>query len=221
MGARKAPNPRYTRAERLSAPPIRGARRPKSGSSTRAGRPETAMPATSSTPDGRATRRHGRQQSTTLGGVDAMTAGRTAHRRQSPREPVCSARRSARRPFPSASASPQRSSNTTGRRIPVCGSMTTALRASWAEPPATRSSSATSPCTSPTRSGRGSSTYLPARSTTGTTWSARSWEISRACTCTLGTPGTCALVPRSPANRFGTSYGASPSTVQSSQAWHS
>jgi hypothetical protein len=52
MGARKAPNPRYTWAERLSAPPIRGARRPKSGSSTRAGRPETATPATSSTPDG-------------------------------------------------------------------------------------------------------------------------------------------------------------------------
>jgi hypothetical protein len=77
------------------------------------------------------------------------------------------------------------------------------------------------PCTSPTQRGRGSSTCRPARSTTGTTWSARSWEISRARTCALGTPGTCALAPRSPTNRSGTSYDASPSAVRSSQAWHS
>jgi hypothetical protein len=77
-------------------------------------------------PDRRATRRRGRRQVTTVGGVDATTAGRTAHRSRSPREPVCSAGRSARRPFPSASASPRRSSSTTGRRIPVCGSTTTA-----------------------------------------------------------------------------------------------
>jgi hypothetical protein len=31
--------------------------------------------------------------------------------------------------------------------------------------------------------------------------------------CALGTPGICALVPRSSANRFETSYDASPSTV--------
>jgi hypothetical protein len=61
MGARKAPSPRYTRAERRSALPTRGARRPKSGSSTRAGKPEMATPATSSTPDGQATQRHGRR----------------------------------------------------------------------------------------------------------------------------------------------------------------
>jgi hypothetical protein len=65
------------------------------------------------------------------------------------------------------------------------------------------------PCTSPTRRGRGSSTCRPVRSTTGTTWSARLWGISRARTCALGTPWTCALAPRSPANHFGTSYGAS------------
>jgi hypothetical protein len=51
MGARKAPNPRYTRVEQRSAPPTRGTRRPKSNSSTCAGKPETATPATSSTPD--------------------------------------------------------------------------------------------------------------------------------------------------------------------------
>jgi hypothetical protein len=51
----------------------------------------------------------------------------------------------------------------------VCGSMTTAWRVSWAKPPVTRLSSATSPCTSLTRRGRGSSTCRPTRSTTGTT----------------------------------------------------
>jgi hypothetical protein len=60
LGARKAPSPRYTRAVQLSAPPTRGARRPKNGSSTRVGKPEMATPATSSTPDERARRRRGR-----------------------------------------------------------------------------------------------------------------------------------------------------------------
>jgi hypothetical protein len=41
---------------------------------------------------------------------------------------------------------------------------------------------------------------------------------SRAHMCTLGTPGICAHAPRSPASRSGTSYGASPSVVQSSRA---
>jgi hypothetical protein len=59
-GARKAPNPRYTRVERRNAPPTRGARRPKTGSLTRAGKRETAMPATSSTLNGRAKQRCGR-----------------------------------------------------------------------------------------------------------------------------------------------------------------
>jgi hypothetical protein len=68
---------------------------------------------------------------------------------------------------------------------------------------------------------RGSSTCPPARSTTGTIWSARLWATSRAHTCSLGTPGIYAPAPRGPASRSGTSYGASPSAVQSSQAWHS
>jgi hypothetical protein len=37
---------------RPSAPPTRGAHQPRSGSSTCAGKRETATPATSSTPDG-------------------------------------------------------------------------------------------------------------------------------------------------------------------------
>jgi hypothetical protein len=59
----------------------------------------------------------------------------------------------------------------------------------------------------------------PARSTAGMTWSARSWEISRACMCFLGTPRTCGRAPRSPANHSGTSYNASPSTALSSRVW--
>jgi hypothetical protein len=126
MGVRKAPNPQYTRVEWRNAPPTRGARRPRTDSSTRAGKRETATPAMSSTSDRRGKRRRGRQQATTLGGVDAMIATRIARRHRSPREPVCSAGRSARRPFPSASASPRQSSSTTGRRITACGSTTTA-----------------------------------------------------------------------------------------------
>jgi hypothetical protein len=77
-GVRKAPSPRYTRVAQLSAPPTQGARRPKNGSTTRADKPEMATPATSSTPDGRAKQRRGRQQATTLDGVDVATAMRTA-----------------------------------------------------------------------------------------------------------------------------------------------
>jgi hypothetical protein len=44
--------------------------------------------------------------------VGAMTAERTARRRRSPRGPVCSAGRSARRASLNASASPRRSTNT-------------------------------------------------------------------------------------------------------------
>jgi hypothetical protein len=141
MGARRGLNPRYTRVERRSAPPTRGARRPRSGSSTQAGKHETATPTMSSTLGRRAKQRHGRPQATTPDGVDATTTMKTARQRRNLRGPACLAGRSARRPFPSASASLRPSSSTTRRRIPVCGLTTTAWRASWAEPPVTRSSS--------------------------------------------------------------------------------
>jgi hypothetical protein len=54
-GVRKAPSPRCTRVVQRSVPPTRDTRRPRSGSSTRAGKPKMATPATSSTPGGRAT----------------------------------------------------------------------------------------------------------------------------------------------------------------------
>jgi hypothetical protein len=124
-GAAQGANPRSMQVKRRSDPPTRDAHRPKSGSSTRAGR-GTATPATSSTLGGRARRMRERWQATTLGGVDATTAMKTALRCQSPQGPVCSAGRSARWPSPSASASPRPSSSITGKQIPVHGSTITA-----------------------------------------------------------------------------------------------
>jgi hypothetical protein len=117
-------------------PPTKAGHRSGSGSLTREGRPRTATLATSSTPGERATRRHGRRQATTHGGVGATIAVRTAHRRRSRRGPACSARRSARRASRSASASPRPSTSTRGRRTPVYGSTTIAWHANW-EPAAT------------------------------------------------------------------------------------
>jgi hypothetical protein len=101
-----------------NAPPTQGARQSGSRSLTCAGKPKMATLATSSTPGGRATRRHGRRRATTPDGAGAMTVERTARRHRSPREPVCSARKYAQRVSLSASASPRRSTNTTGRRTP-------------------------------------------------------------------------------------------------------
>jgi hypothetical protein len=192
IGPLRGANPRTTQVKPRGAPPTRGARRPKSGSSTRAER-WTVTPATSSTPGARAKRTREQQWATTHDGADATTAARTAPRRWSPQGPVCSAGRSAWRRSPNAFANPRPSSSTTGRRIPVCGSTTTAWLASWAGPPATRSSSATCPCTSAMRPGHGSSTCPPAKSTNGMIWSARSWAISRARTCALEIHGPALL----------------------------
>jgi hypothetical protein len=171
---RKALKRLFTPVARRGSPPTKAGRLSRSGSLTREDRPRTATLATSSTPDGRATRRHERQQATTHVRVGATTAARTAHRRRSPREPASSAGRFARQVSRSVSASPHPSTSTRERRTPVCGSTTTTWCASWAEPPTTRSSSATCRCTSPTGRGRGSSTCRPTRFTTGTTWSAPS-----------------------------------------------
>jgi hypothetical protein len=121
MEARRGPNPRCTREEQRSAPPTRGARRPKSVSSTRAVRRGTATPATSSTLGGRAKRMPGRPQATTPDGAGATTAMKTARRHRNPRGPACSAGRSARRSSRSASANLRPSLSTTGRRTPACG----------------------------------------------------------------------------------------------------
>jgi hypothetical protein len=125
-GARKALRRQYTRAARRGSPPTKGARRSRSGFLTRAGKPRTAMLATSSMPDGRATRRCGQRQATTHGEAGAMIAEKIVRRRRNPREPACSAGRSARQAFLNASASPLRSTSTQGRWTPTYGSTTTA-----------------------------------------------------------------------------------------------
>jgi hypothetical protein len=123
--------------------------------------------------------------------------------------------------FPQRFRQPTLIDKYTGETDPVYGSTTTAWHVNWAEPPPTRSSSATCRCTSLTRHGRGSSIYRPARYTTGMIWSAPSWGTSRARTYALEIPGTCACAPRSSASHFWTSYGASPSAARSSRAWPS
>jgi hypothetical protein len=117
-GGAQGAEPSCTQVERRSAPPTRDAHRLKNGSSTHAGKHGTATPATSSTLGRRAKRMRERRQATTLGGVDATTAMKTTRQRRNPRGPVCSAGRSARRPSPSASASPRPLSNTTGDGSP-------------------------------------------------------------------------------------------------------
>jgi hypothetical protein len=81
------------------------------------------------------------------------------------------------------------SPSTRGKQGRSCGLRTIGWHASWEERTTTTSSSATSPCSSPTPPGPCWSVYLLRRSPTGTTWSRPSLEISRARTCALGTHG--------------------------------
>jgi hypothetical protein len=82
------------------------------------------------------------------------------------------------------------SPSTRGKQGRSCGLRTTGWPASWEERTMTTSSSATSPCSSPTLPEPGWSICLLRRSPIGTTWSRPSLETSRARTCALGTPGT-------------------------------
>jgi hypothetical protein len=81
------------------------------------------------------------------------------------------------------------SPSTRGKQGRSYGLRTTGWPASWVEQTTTTSSSATSPCSSPTPPELGWSICLMRRSPTGTTWSKPSLETSRARTCALGTLG--------------------------------
>jgi hypothetical protein len=81
------------------------------------------------------------------------------------------------------------SPSTRGKQGRSCGLRTTGWPTSWEERTMTTSSSATSPCSSPTPPGPGWSICLLRRSPTETTWSKPSLETSRARTCALRTPG--------------------------------
>jgi hypothetical protein len=78
----------------------------------------------------------------------------------------------------------------------------------------TTSSSATSPCSSPTSLAPGWSTCLRGRSPTGTTWSRPSPAISRARTCALETPGTSEVAGSSRESLSGTTSGDSRSRTE-------
>jgi hypothetical protein len=99
------------------------------------------------------------------------------------------------------------SPSTQGRQGRKYGSRTTGWPASWVEQTMTTSSSATSPCSSPTSPEPGWSICLLRRSPTGTTWSKPSPTTSRAHTCALGTPGISEAAASSRENPCGTTSG--------------
>jgi hypothetical protein len=107
------------------------------------------------------------------------------------------------------------SQSTRGRRDRNCGSRTTGWPATWVERTMTTSSSATSPCSSPTPLEPGWSTCLRGRSPTGTIWSKPSPATSRARTCALGTPGISEAAASSRESLSGTTSGDSRSSAPS------
>jgi hypothetical protein len=143
-------------------------------------------------------------EATTPGVGDATTAGRIGV--PCPNHPV---RRLSAGPYDGRHSRPGSeprllSQSTRGRRGRNCGSRTTGWPATWVERTMTTSSSATSPCSSPTPLEPGWSTCLRGRSPTGTTWSKPSPATSRARTCALETPGISEAAASSRESLFGT-----------------
>jgi hypothetical protein len=146
-------------------------------------------------------------EATTLGVGDATTTGRIGALR--PNHPV---RRLSAEPYDGRRSRPGSeprlpSPSTRGRQGRNCGSWTTGWPASWVERMMTTSSSATSPCSSPTPPEPGWSICLLRRSPTGTTWSKPSPATSKAHTCALGTPGISEAAASSRENPCGTTSG--------------
>jgi hypothetical protein len=102
------------------------------------------------------------------------------------------------------------SQSTRGRQDRNCGSRTIDWPANWVERTMTTSSSATSPCSSPTPLGPGWSICLRGRSPTGTTWSKPSPATFRAHTCALGTSG----ISEAAASSRGVSPGLHPAILE-------
>jgi hypothetical protein len=156
---------------------------------TRRLRPQVASATSSTTATVEPTSTRGCTEATTPGVGDATTAGRI--RVPHPNHPV---HRLSAGPYEGRRSRPGSeprlpSQSTRGRRGRNCGSWTTDWPASWVERTMTTSSSATSPCSSPTPLEPGWSICLRGRSPTGMTWSKPSPATSRARTCALGTPG--------------------------------
>jgi hypothetical protein len=138
---------------------------------------------------------------------DAMTAGRIG----AP-HPNHSVRKLSAGPYDGRRSRPSSeprlpSPSTRGRQDRNCGSRTTDWPASWVEWTMTTSSSATSPCSSPTPPKPNWSICLLRRSPIGTTWSKPLPTTSRAHTYALGTPGISEAATSSQENPCGTTSG--------------
>jgi hypothetical protein len=176
---------------------------------TRRLRPRVASATSTTTATVEPTSTRGCAEATTPGMGDVTTAGRI----EAPRlnHPV---RRLSTGPYDGRCSRPGSepqlpSQSTRGRRGRNCGSQTTGWPASWVGRTMTTSSSATSPCSSPTLLEPGWSICLRGRSPTGTTWSKPSSATSRARTCALGTPGISEATASSRESLSGTTSGDS------------
>jgi hypothetical protein len=151
-------------------------------------------------------------EDTTLGTEDAMTVRRVKVPRSNHqvREPSAGPYDGRRSWLGSGPRLP--SPSTQGRQGQSCGLRTTGWYASWEGRTTTTSSSATSPCSSPTLPRPGWSICLPHRSPTGTTWSSPSLETSKVRTCALGTPG----ISEAAASSQGNPYESTSDCFQSS-----
>jgi hypothetical protein len=182
---------------------------------TRRLRPQVASATSTTTATIEPTSTRGCAEATTPGVGDATTAGRIGVPRLN--HPV---RRLSAGPYDGCRSRPGSeprlpSQSTRGRRDWNCGSRTTGWPASWVERTMTTSSSATSPCSSPTPLEPGWSICLRDRSPTGTTWSKPSSATSRARTCALGTPGISEAAASSRESLSGTTSGDSRSSAPS------
>jgi hypothetical protein len=192
--------------------------KPRSTPGTRATRrlrPRVASATSTTTATVEPTSTRGCAQATTPGVGDATTAGRIGAPR--PNHPVC---RLSAGPYDGHRSRPGSeprlpSQSTRGRRGRNCDSRTTDWPARWVERTMTTSSSATSPCSSPTLLGPDWSICLRGRSPTGTTWSKPSPATSRAHTCALGTPGISEAAASSRESLSGTTSGDSRSSAPS------
>jgi hypothetical protein len=119
-----------------------------------------------------------------------------------------------RTPFPTRFRAPTTITKYSGETRPELWLAYYRLAASWVERTMTTSSSATSPCSSPTPPEPGWSICLLRRSPTRTTWSKPSPETSRAHTCALGT-GTSEAAASSRENPCGTTSGDSRGSAPS------
>jgi hypothetical protein len=178
-------------------------------------RPQAASATSTITATVGPTSTRGCAEATTPGVEDATIAGRIGVPR--PSHPV---RRPSVVPYDGRRSRPGSdprllSQSNRGRRDQNCGSRTTSSPANWVERTMTTSSSATSPCSSPTPLAPGWSTCLRGRSPTGTTWSKPSPAISRARTYALETPRTSEAAGSSRESLSGTTSGDSRSSAPS------